>query len=547
VANAYQSVASAASFTCSKPTGTASGDTLTAAVFGIGSTTFASLSGWTQRATATNSIYTLTILTKIAGGSEPATYTFTGPPAAGATVIVRSSGGDTSAVIDGTPTSSATATVGSITTTSANSLLIMATVGLGDTTGTSIAPDAAMTERAELVEANVAYGSLEVATELRASAGATGTRTSTDASAIGFLTAMVAIKEASTAASHPLTGDLAGSSLAAATQIVLSHPLAGDLAGSSLASATGLGAIHALTGDLAGSALAQATGLILSHPLAGGLAGSALAAVSGVVLSHPLSGDLAGSSLAAATTLTASHALFGDLAGASLAEAVGLSVNHPLGGDLAGSSLAVSPGFFATELLPVMPGDARVLTWTDGAWPDLTNALVWVTVSPGFEALVFDAYVQDNTAVVLDLSASDAATLTPGRIAPYQVTADLDDRRALVLSQGLFVATIPGVVMDGDALRNPRAITQGTAATLTWDDPAWPALDDVLVTVFLSPGYDQRVYDAITLDDTMVSLDLNAANTAALDAGTYVYELRAAFDRTRMHALMTGVLTVSPP
>ena len=200
MALAYQTVASAASGTCNKPTGTASGDTLTAAVFGVGGTTAASLAGWTQQATTNASGFvSLTILTKIAGGSEPASYTFTGPPLVGATIIVRASGGDTSAVIDGTPTTSTTATVGSITTTSANSLLVMATVGGSDTTGTSIAPDAAMTERAELADGFASYGSLEVATEARASAGATGTRTSTDAAASGFLTAMVAIKEASAA------------------------------------------------------------------------------------------------------------------------------------------------------------------------------------------------------------------------------------------------------------------------------------------------------------------------------------------------------------
>lgn len=199
MANAYQSVASAASFTCSKPSGTASGDTLTAAVFSIGGTTPASLAGWTQRATTSfSSTYTLTILTKIAGGSEPANYTFAaGATVAGATVLIRSSGGDASVVIDGTPTTSTTATVGSITTTSANGILIMATVGIGDTTGTSIAPDAAMTERAEVVEANVAYGTLEVATQALGASGATGTRTATDASASAFLTAMLVIKEAS--------------------------------------------------------------------------------------------------------------------------------------------------------------------------------------------------------------------------------------------------------------------------------------------------------------------------------------------------------------
>lgn len=212
MANAYGSVASAASFTCTKPTGTASGDVLTAAVFSIGSANGATSSGWTQqKVQSLSSTYTLTILTKAAGGSEPANYTFaTTSGIAGATVIVRTTGSNTTTVIDGTATSSNTATAASITTTSANSILIMATVGFNDLTGTSIVPNAGMTEVAELVEANVTYGSLEVAYEVRGSAGASGTRTSTDASASGFLTAMVAIKEASSSTNHPLVGTSSG-------------------------------------------------------------------------------------------------------------------------------------------------------------------------------------------------------------------------------------------------------------------------------------------------------------------------------------------------
>ena len=83
---------------------------------------------------------------------------------------------------------------------------------------------------------------------------------------------------------------------------------------------------------------------------------------------------------------------------------------------------------------------------------------------------------------------------------------------------------------------------------LTWQDAAWPALDDVLVTLTLSPGFGEKVYPAITLDDAVISVDLSSADTARLEAGrTYPYEVRGEFDRDRTRSLVVGVISVVAP
>ena len=80
---------------------------------------------------------------------------------------------------------------------------------------------------------------------------------------------------------------------------------------------------------------------------------------------------------------------------------------------------------------------------------------------------------------------------------------------------------------------------------LTWQDAAWPALDDVLVTLTLSPGFGEKVFPGITLDDAVISVDLSATETARLEAGrTYPYEVRGEFDRDRTRSLVVGVISV---
>lgn len=188
----YQSVASSNSATCSKPTGTTSGDLLVASVTSY--TDAASLTGWTAVAGASgsySSAYFGTILWKIAGGSEPASYTFT---TAGAAVfhsiIIRVSGHDATTPIDvSSVITDGTGVIPSVTTTSAGALLIA--YALSDVTTTA---PTGMTSRAN-VGPDTTLGAfyLGSSTEDRASAGATGTRTYTGAGGTTYVAGMVAI------------------------------------------------------------------------------------------------------------------------------------------------------------------------------------------------------------------------------------------------------------------------------------------------------------------------------------------------------------------
>ena len=75
----YATSSTSSSITIGKPSGTASGDLLVAYVAsGLGGATYTS-SGWTQAEDGAQ----YTLLWKIAGGSEPADYTFSGASALG--------------------------------------------------------------------------------------------------------------------------------------------------------------------------------------------------------------------------------------------------------------------------------------------------------------------------------------------------------------------------------------------------------------------------------------------------------------------------------
>lgn len=183
------SFASSTSATCNKPTGTASGDVLVALVSSAGSA--AAITGWTSQVSANfSSFYFETLLTKVAGGSEPSSYSVSAGPVVESFIILRVTDADTSAVIDGTPTSASSGVCGSITTTVPDSLLVMGSVATG-----TISPDASMSEAVETGPGGTysLYGN--AATEARASAGATGSRTQTSGGTV-VASVMVAIKGA---------------------------------------------------------------------------------------------------------------------------------------------------------------------------------------------------------------------------------------------------------------------------------------------------------------------------------------------------------------
>lgn len=612
-------------------------------------------SGWTQQAQVNYySTYYLTLYTKVAGGSEPSSYTWTAGTSVRSAGISSYTGVDTTTPISGTPTSAVTDAAGSLAagsiTVAANSLLVMSGAafdqGYGAITGLSWSGGG--TERWEENYGPNAQLS-NAHDEAVASAGATGTRTLTVAGASPpvILVGMLALKSgvistpatvtavaatASGAAPAPslttwanvtgvtatanaallapsMRGQAVVTGVAATASGVLLAPVvlaggaytvtppamtaSGVLPAPSIISramvvATTMTATGSLLAPSVGIAvsvtapLLTATALLPAPSVAGKAVVSGVAAHATGALHAPLVfGQMPG--LVVSPVMAANAGLLvpgvrgkasvtavrGVASAAMLVPSVGVPVTvaTPLLRAVAAmgtpgvhatalvlpaamTALATLPvpavaiGFTSPELVTTMPDKAHTLIWSDPAWPDLSRALVGVTVSPGFEALVFDPYTQGGDTVVLDLSASDAATLIAGRIAPYQVTADFDDRRALVLAQGLWVNATPGVVVSADDLRHTQTITRGTAATLTWSDPAWPVLDDVLVAVVVGAGRNERRYEAVIDAGDVVTLNLTATG-ALLDPGVYPYEVRADFDATRTRQLATGLLTVN--
>jgi len=169
-----------------KPTGTIAGDVMVATVVTNGAPT--PPSGWTQQAQANISTVYLTHYTRVAGGSEGSSYTWTAATSVIEAGIDTWIGVDTTTPITGTPTQNSafasSAAPGSITTGAANALLVMGGFGYaiaGDGTGLSWSGSGA-----ELWEENYLNTYfLDAQDEAIASAGATGTRTVTIAGTLG--------------------------------------------------------------------------------------------------------------------------------------------------------------------------------------------------------------------------------------------------------------------------------------------------------------------------------------------------------------------------
>lgn len=195
--------------TVSKPTGTVNGNVMVAAV----SSNFNDLiapTGWVfQVESSSNGNEYLTLFTKTAS-SEPSSYTWgSNLSAFGGMIyqvgITTFAGADTNA-LDGTPTTGSfygsgadTVTASSLTTTSNNSILVQAAFSYNYYTDTTdIVPDAAMTEQWDDIVSSAQ--ALNLTTELRATAGATGSRTATITRTGGgavfgsFATAMLALQ-----------------------------------------------------------------------------------------------------------------------------------------------------------------------------------------------------------------------------------------------------------------------------------------------------------------------------------------------------------------
>ena len=185
---------------------------------------------------------------------------------------------------------------------------------------------------------------------------------------------------------------------------------------------------------------------------------------------------------------------------------------------------------------------SEVVYVTDAAGAGLAN-IIWTTQH------AFDPDGDSFALSVMPIDEVDGgyvASVTPDLVGAWgaELVTNTDPVQRFVFS--VDVAT--GGTISALTIVQGQAYTAAAGTALTWTDAGWPTLDEVLVTVTISPGHSQRVYDATTIDDSLVSLDLPASDTALLEVGrSYSYELRGEFDRSRTRSLLVGVMTVVAP
>lgn len=204
MAMAYASQANAqptfgTSITVAKPSGVVSGDVLVAIIDSVCSSAFTITppSGWTDRGVSQNSAHRAQVFTRVAGGSEPANYTWTTSQTITAAIglILRytpqlptTPPGVVDAAAIG---SSATPAVApSVDATGNNDTL----VALFFSAGTLGSTPSGMTQRAAIDAGTPAVGAYD---QLLTNSGATGTRTWTgSATGYGWSIALLANQEA---------------------------------------------------------------------------------------------------------------------------------------------------------------------------------------------------------------------------------------------------------------------------------------------------------------------------------------------------------------
>lgn len=184
-----------ATIVITKPSGTASGDLLFAAIASDDFNISSAPSGWTLiRNTLSSYANRLLTYYKVAGGSEPADYTWTFSASTDLTGAVLAYTGLTSTPLDvenvQENASSTSVTAPSITVTNNDSLLIFVGSTNEDNDATTYTPPSGMTERVDRFNT---WTSMEVADQNVAS-GATGTRVATATNAhpnLGYLVAFI--------------------------------------------------------------------------------------------------------------------------------------------------------------------------------------------------------------------------------------------------------------------------------------------------------------------------------------------------------------------
>jgi hypothetical protein len=183
-----------------RPAGTLAGDVLVAGVSVRGTPTITPPVGWSLvRSDARGSTVTQATYVHVAGGSEPATYTWTFSLAETAVGAVAAYGGvDTSQPVaaNGGQANSGTAIVAPSVTPGVPSTRL---VGVFSIAGKrTISPPGTMLERAEIVTANGTNAKLtiELSDETLAASGASGTRTATGSGSGANIGQLIALRPA---------------------------------------------------------------------------------------------------------------------------------------------------------------------------------------------------------------------------------------------------------------------------------------------------------------------------------------------------------------
>lgn len=408
--------------TCSIPSGVVAGDVLVAALYTNGAIT--GPAGWVQQQQAVYGGAYLTVFTRIAGASEPPSYTWTPDPFVGFTTIGISAyrGVDPTTPITGTPTQASagasSVVVGSITTAVPDALLIKA--GQGYISAPPLTWTGGGTTRWEDSSSGVFLTS--ETDEQLTSAGATGSRTATLTNPGGSPWTLGVMLALNPAVSSGATGTVSAGDTAASGVAVTATAGTGVTGSVAVGNATASGlSVTAIAGTGASGAItagtATATGLSVTAIAGVGVTGSVTAGTS----------TTSGLSVSATGGVSAT----GSVAGGDAA-AIGLSVTAD-----AGTGGNVAAGTAATSGLTVnaLAGSASIATVTAG---DGTAAGTLVIATAGVAA----AGSVNAGAIVASGWLITSGTGVSATIEPATIVADGGEVTVLMLPSVRLSATL---------------------------------------------------------------------------------------------------------
>lgn len=438
------------STTITKPAGTASGDVLLAVVANGGAATAPSTvpSGWTLVASASiSTTFWAGVYSLIAGGSEPANYTWSGFADSCAGSMIAISGADTS-----TPVAASRAqanTNGNIACASITApvvdCLIVGAAGVDDNQATTDASwacatnPAALTERTDLLSSGGVDTASAIATAPQTVQGATGNLTATLAGSRDNVSFLIAIQP-------PQTG---GGSAAADTLTLT------DAAGRAVAAARAAADSTTLT-DTAARTTTVARSAADSLTLADTATGSAGQNAAGTDALHLADAATAGSSAARAAS-----------DGVLLADAAARAASAARTG-----SDTLNLADAATAATTRARSSSDTLALTDAASAQTTAAR---TASDGLALADGAARALAQTRTTSDaLALTDAATAAADRHAAAADALHLADTASASTSSGLAAADSLNLA---DAATRTLGVARSLTESLTLADTATAASD----------------------------------------------------------------------